>query len=140
AVKALHEAGWHDIFSRGSIENYMGLLAGARTPEARAGQRLIVGPWGHTPTLAEGKVGDVTFGKDAQIDELDLLLRWADWSLKGVANEYATGAPVRLFIMGDNVWRDEQEFPLARARSTRYYLHAAKGANSAAGDGRLAAD
>jgi uncharacterized protein len=136
-VKALHQAGWHDIFSRGSIENYVGMRAGAATAEARAGQRLIVGPWGHTPTLPQGKVGDVAFGESARIDDLELLLKWADWSLKGVANEYATGAPVRLFIMGDNVWRDEQEFPLARARSTRYYLHAAKGANSAQGDGRL---
>jgi len=42
--------------------------------------------------------------------------------------------------MGDNVWRDEQEFPLARARATRYYLHAARGANAAAGDGRLGTD
>ena len=137
-VKGLHQGGWHDIFSRGSIENYMGLRAGAATPEARAGQRLIVGPWGHTATLPQGKVGDVTFGEAARIDDDDMLLRWADWSLKGVANEYATGAPVRLFVMGDNVWRDEQDFPLARARSTRYYLHAAKGANSVEGDGRLA--
>ena len=59
-----------------------------------------------------------------------MLLKWADYALKGEANDYATGAPVRLFVMGENVWRDEQEFPLARARSTRYYLHAAKGANS----------
>lgn len=139
-VKALHQAGWNDIFSRGSIENYMGLRAGAATPEARAGQRLIVGPWGHTPTLAEGRVGDVTFGKGAEVDDAEMLLKWADWSLKDVANEYATGAPVRLFIMGANVWRDEQEFPLARARSTRYYLHAAKGANSSTGDGRLSTD
>jgi putative CocE/NonD family hydrolase len=138
-VKALHQAGWHDIFSRGSIENYVGLRAGAATPEARAGQRLIVGPWGHTPTLAEGKVGDVTFGEAARIDDLQVLLEWADWALKGVANTYATGAPVRLFLMGDNVWRDEQEFPLARARATRYYLHATKGANGAQGDGRLTA-
>jgi putative CocE/NonD family hydrolase len=136
-VKGLHQAGWHDIFSRGSIENYVGLRAGAATAEARAGQRLIVGPWGHTATLAGGKVGDVSFGEAARIDDVDVLLKWADWSLKGVANEYATGAPVRLFIMGENVWRDEQEFPLARARSTRYYLHAAKGANTAQGDGRL---
>lgn len=139
-VKGLHQAGWHDIFSRGSIENYVGMRAGVATPEARAGQRLIVGPWGHTPTLAEGKVGDVRFGNGARIDDEDMLLKWADWSLKGVPNEYATGAPVRLFIMGENVWRDEQEFPLARARSTRYYLHAAKGANSARGDGRLSPD
>jgi putative CocE/NonD family hydrolase len=136
-VKALHQAGWHDIFSKGSIENYIGMRAHAATAEARAGQRLIVGPWGHTATLAGGKVGDVSFGESAQIDGLEMLRSWADWSLKGVANQYATGAPVRLFIMGDNVWRDEADFPLTRARATRYYLHAAKGANSASGDGRL---
>jgi len=136
-VKALHQAGWHDIFSRGSIENYMGLRAKAATPEARAGQRLMVGPWAHWSTSPEGKVGDVVFGKDAVVDADDLLLEWAAFALKGEANRYATGAPVRLFVMGDNVWRDEQEFPLARARATRYYLHAAKGANTAGGDGLL---
>ena len=136
-VKALHQAGWHDIFSRGSIENYMGLRAKAATPEARAGQRLMVGPWAHWSTSPEGKVGDVVFGKDAVVDATDLLLEWAAFALKGEANRYATGAPVRLFVMGDNVWRDEQEFPLARARATRYYLHAAKGANTAGGDGLL---
>src|SRR6476469_4094700 len=52
-------------------------------------------------------------------------------------NEYSSGAPVRLFIMGDNVWRDEQEFPLARTRYTKFYLHATKGANSVGGDGVL---
>jgi putative CocE/NonD family hydrolase len=39
--------------------------------------------------------------------------------------------------MGDNVWRDEQEFPLARTRYTNYYLHSTKGANSVTGDGGL---
>ena len=140
SVKALHRAGWHDIFSRGSIENYVGMRAGAATPEARAGQRLLVGPWGHTATLAEGQVGDVKFGDAVRLDGDAVLLKWADWALKGVANEYAAGAPVRIFVMGENVWRDEQDFPLARARSTRYYLRSVKGANSVAGDGRLAAD
>jgi putative CocE/NonD family hydrolase len=113
------------------------MRAGASTPEARAGQRLLVGPWGHTATLANGKVGDVEFGAQAMVDGNEILLKWADWALKGVPNEHATGAPVRLFVMGENVWRDEQEFPLARAQETRYFLHAAKGAASLAGDGTL---
>jgi putative CocE/NonD family hydrolase len=139
-VKGLHQAGWHDIFSRGSIENYMGLRDKAATPEARAGQRLVVGPWAHASTSPEGKVGDVVFGKSAVVDADAMLLEWAAFALKDEPSPYAAGAPVRIFVMGDNVWRDEQEFPLARARSTRYYLHAAKGANSAAGDGRLGTD
>jgi len=137
-VKALHQAGWHDIFSRGSIENYLGMRAHAATPEARAGQRLVIGPWAHWATSPEGKVGDVVFGKAAVSDENAMLLDWADYALKDQQNAYATGAPVRIFVMGENAWRDEQEFPPARARATRYYLHAVTGANSAAGDGRLA--
>ena len=39
--------------------------------------------------------------------------------------------------MGENVWRDEQEFPLARTRYTKYYLHSLNGANGLRGDGTL---
>ena len=69
------------------------------------------------------------------LDMTATALKWFDYSLKGIKNEFATGAPVRLFIMGDNVWRDEQEFPLKRTRYTKYYLHSLKGANSLNGDG-----
>ena len=64
-------------------------------------------------------------------------LKWFDYSLKGMKNEYSSGAPVHLFIMGDNVWRDEQEFPLARTNYTKYYLHSLNGANGLRGDGTL---
>ena len=39
--------------------------------------------------------------------------------------------------MGENRWRDEQEWPLARAVATSYYLHSGGAANGLAGDGRL---
>jgi putative CocE/NonD family hydrolase len=136
-VMGLHGGGWHDLFLKGSIKNYTGLHEQAGTAEARAGQRLIVGPWAHAPTSSEGKIGDVVFGKAAVVDLTATALKWFDYSLKGMNNEYSRGAPVRLFIMGDNVWRDEQEFPLARTRYTKYYLHSTKGANSVAGDGVL---
>ncbi|HEX3250882.1 MAG TPA: CocE/NonD family hydrolase [Pyrinomonadaceae bacterium] len=136
-VLGLHGAGWHDLFLKGSIKNYVGLHEHAATPDARAGQRLIIGPWAHAPTSPEGKIGDVVFGKTAVLDMTATALKWFDYSLKGTRNEYATAAPVRLFIMGDNVWRDEQEFPLKRTRFTKYYLHSEKGANSLNGDGSL---
>ena len=136
-VKGLHAGGWHDLFLKGSIQNYVGMKAGAASPEARAGQRLLVGPWAHAPTSAEGQIGDVVFGRSAVLDMNATIIKWFDYALKGVANEFAPGAPVRIFVMGDNVWRDEQEFPLARARATKYYLRSARGANTAAGDGQL---
>ncbi len=136
-IMGLHAGGWHDLFLKGSIKNYTGLHQQASTAEARAGQRLIVGPWAHAPTSPEGKIGDVVFGKDAVQDNTAATLKWFDYSLKGIKNEYATDAPVRLFIMGTNVWRNEQEFPLARTRYTKYYLQSTKGANSVSGDGVL---
>jgi putative CocE/NonD family hydrolase len=136
-VMGLHAGGWHDLFLKGSIKNYTGLLKQAATAEARAGQRLIVGPWAHTPTSSLGKVGDVVFGKDAVLDITATALKWFDYTLKGVKNDFSSGTPVRLFIMGDNVWRDELEFPLARTQYTKYYLHSTRGANGIAGDGVL---
>ena len=47
------------------------------------------------------------------------------------------GAPVRIFVMGANVWRNENEWPLARAVPTRYYLTSGGAANSLRGDGQL---
>jgi putative hydrolase, CocE/NonD family len=136
-VMGLHAGGWHDLFLKGSIKNYTDLHKRAATDDARSGQRMIIGPWGHAPTSAEGKIGDVVFGKSAVMDMTATALKWFDYSLKGMKNEYSSGAPVRLFIMGDNVWRDEQEFPLARTSYTRYYLHSLKGANGLRGDGAL---
>ncbi|HSD29468.1 MAG TPA: CocE/NonD family hydrolase [Vicinamibacteria bacterium] len=137
AVKGLHGGGWHDLFLKGSIENYLGLRDQAATPEARAAQRLVLGPWCHGPTSEEGKIGDVVFGKDAVLDLETTLLEWSDYTLKDRANRWASGAPVRLFVMGENRWRDEQDFPLARTNYTRYYLRSRKAPNTAAGDGVL---
>jgi uncharacterized protein len=136
-VKGLHAGGWHDLFLKGTIENYRGLHEKAATAEARAGQRLLLGPWCHGPTSPEGRIGDVVFGKDAILDEIGTALEWFDYSLKDASNDYAAGAPVRLFVMGENRWRDEKEFPLARTRYTRYYLRSTKSPNTAAGDGTL---
>jgi putative CocE/NonD family hydrolase len=126
-VKALHGGGWHDLFLRGSIENYLGMKARAASPEARDGQRLLLGPWAHANTSPEGKIGDVTFGRDAVLDMTGTIKSWMDYALKGAANEFAAKPPVRLFVMGENAWRDETEFPPARARTTRYYLQPGSG-------------
>jgi uncharacterized protein len=136
-VKALHAGGWHDIFSGGSIRNFVQLQKLAPTEEARKGQRLLMGPWAHAATSAEGKIGGVTFGRQAVLDMNATILQWYDYVMKGRQNEFASDAPVKIFVMGDNLWRSEREFPLARTSYTRYYLHATKGAASAAGDGAL---
>ena len=67
----------------------------------------------------------------------DLQIRWFDHWLKGIDNGIATEPPVRIFVMGDNRWRDEHEWPLARTVWTDYYLHSGGRANTASGDGTL---
>jgi putative CocE/NonD family hydrolase len=126
-VKALHGGGWHDLFLRGSIENYLSLRAKGATAEARDNQRLLVGPWAHASTSPEGKIGDVTFGKNAVLDMTGTVRRWMDYSLKGMSNEFANWGPVRIFVMGENAWRDETDFPPSRAKATPYYLQAGSG-------------
>ncbi|MEP7338170.1 MAG: CocE/NonD family hydrolase, partial [Acidobacteriota bacterium] len=94
-IKALHSGGWHDIFLKGSIGNYVGMRKSAATPEARGHQRLLVGPWAHAATSAEGKIGDVTFGKQAVLDMNGTIVKWMDYALKDIKNEFAGDSPVR---------------------------------------------
>ena len=136
-VKALHAGGWHDIFSGGSIKNFVEMRKQAPTEDARKGQRLLMGPWAHAATSPEGTIGGVTFGRQAVLDMNATILQWYDYVMKGRQNEFASDAPVKIFVMGDNAWRSEREFPLARTNYTRYYLHSSRGAASAAGDGAL---
>jgi hypothetical protein len=67
----------------------------------------------------------------------ELRLRWFDYWLKGRDNGIMEEPPIRIFVMGDNRWRFENEWPLARTQYTRYYLHSAGAANSRHGDGTL---
>jgi hypothetical protein len=114
-VPALHSGGWYDIFLRGTLRNYVGLRASAASEAARHGQYLVVGPGNH-----QGDKGEVDFGKDASVSPVDEL----DWFAAVMSDQELVGKPVHLFVMGTNVWRDEDEWPLARAKVTRFALHA----------------
>ncbi|MBL8137591.1 MAG: CocE/NonD family hydrolase [Acidobacteria bacterium] len=155
-VPAYHLTGWYDSLLNGTLANFSGLRANAGTERARRNQRLIVGPWTHArPTAATTKIGDVDFGPEAGFDSEALIVRWfrhwmpsegqslfkpasEDTALPGVGTVPDwPGAPVRLFLMGENRWRDEQEWPLRRAQLTQFFLHSTRGARGLAGDGRL---
>jgi uncharacterized protein len=49
------------------------------------------------------------------------------------ADSAAPAAPVRIFVMGANRWRDELDWPLARAVRQRWYLHSDGDAATAGG-------
>ena len=140
-VPAYNIGGWYDIFLGGTIRNFLGMRSNGGTDDARRGQKLLIGPWQHS-SRGTSVVGDHYFGlaADAMAADLDgVHLRWFDYWLKGTDNGILDEPPVRIFVMGDNVWRDEQEWPLARAQNTDYYFHSRGKANSLHGDGELSA-
>ncbi|HUY18950.1 MAG TPA: CocE/NonD family hydrolase [Candidatus Binataceae bacterium] len=140
-VPMYHVTSWYDFVQWGTLTNYGAVRDQAMTPEARANQRLLIGPWAHifpyTVPTSRG-TGDIDFGPAAKIELHEIQLRWFDYWLKGMASGILDDAPVKIFLMGENTWRDEREWPLARTRYTPWYLHGGGGANSALGDGRLA--
>jgi putative CocE/NonD family hydrolase len=138
-VPAYNIGGWYDIFLGGTIRNFLGMRANGGSDDARRGQKLLIGPWQHG-SRGGSVVGDHYFGlaADAMAADLDgVHFRWFDYWLKGIDNGVLDEPPVRVFVMGDNVWREEQEWPLARAQNTSYYLHSQGKANSSSGDGSL---
>jgi hypothetical protein len=135
-VPALTIGSWYDIFQAGSLNNFVGLKAHAGNEAARKGQRLLMTIGGHA---GGGRtIGTVDFGPVAEENEWSATtLDWYDYLLQGKQNRFATDKPVRIFVMGEDQWRDEDSWPLQRAKSTRYYLHSAGDANSSGGDGAL---
>ncbi len=139
SVPAYNIGGWYDIFLGGSIRNYLGMKKEGATEVARSGQRLLIGPWQHS-AKGTSLVGSHYFGVAADALAIDLdgiHFKWFDYWLKGINNGVLDEPPVRIFVMGDNAWRYEQEWPLARAQATRYYFHSQGRANSVNGNGSL---
>jgi putative CocE/NonD family hydrolase len=126
---------WYDIFLGGTLKNYTRLKTEAGTDAARKGQRLLVYVGGHAGGSDSRKVGAVDFGEKLPIDEDAMVLRWYDWLLKGEANGVEKEKPVKIFVMGKNEWREEEDWPLARAKNTRYFLHSSGAANGLAPGG-----
>jgi hypothetical protein len=137
-VPALNVGGWFDLFLKGTLANYVGMKQHGGSEDARRHQRLLIGPWAHGNMT--GCFPERSYGMMADFDAADvtgLQLRWFDWLLKGQDSGMGPGKPVRIFVMGANVWRDEDDWPLPGTRYVDYFLHSDGRANSAAGNGAL---
>jgi putative CocE/NonD family hydrolase len=135
-VPIFHLSGWYDDTLMATPMNFIGMTN--KQNNEIAFQKMIIGPWVHSNRLAS-KVGGLDFGAAAQMNLEELELQWFDRWLKNISNGVDREAPVRLFVMGENRWHDEQEWPIARTRWTKFFLHSKGSANSAAGDGSLSA-
>ena len=129
-VPVMHISGWYDDEEIGTPANFAAMVAAGRP-----GQRLLMGPWGHAVNSSR-TVGEVDFGPHALIDLDASVLAFLDEHVKGIEPE-PRPAPVRIFVMGANEWRDARTWPPADAPSAVYYLSSGGHANSRLGDGRL---
>ena len=122
-VPALTVGGWFDIFLGGTLENFVRMRREGATEVARDCQRLIVGPWAHGSTYGAFPDHSFELFGDSGIDVTSLQLRFFERHLLG-AQPGEDDPTVRIFVMGANRWRDEDDWPLARADPTPWHLRA----------------
>ncbi len=135
-IPAVYSSGWYDPFPGDVTEQFAAMTELKSSP-----QKLVIGPWNHVLMRGKGStsVGEVEFGDSAKWgDEVFNAerLRWFDRWLKGEETGAEATAPARIFVMGGgsgrkddagNIdhggsWREEQEWPLARARDAKMFL------------------
>ena len=137
-VPNLNVIGWYDHCNGDLLLDRL-IRREAATEVARKGSRTIVGPWSHVG-LGRRRFGNIDFGPEAVLDRVGLQIRWFDYWLKGKPTGIERMASYRIFVMGDNRWRDEPQWPLRRARPKVLYLTSGGQANTPAGDGRLVSE
>jgi len=128
-------AGWYDMFQGPELNDFIRIRSQGKGDAKQT--RIIVGPWTHgAPGIPQNKIFE-----QKMLDGLKLygseMLNWFDYWLKGVDNGAGKEAPLKIFVIGENQWRDEKEWPLARTKWTNYYLHSNGSANSSKGGGKL---
>ena len=124
-VPILNIGGWYDIFSKTTIDLVDKVREHSRDRSARRNQFVIMGPWAHG--VGVRKVGELDFGDEARLNIGELQFKWFEYWLKGRETGVEDWSAYCLFVMGENRWRGENEWPLKRTRFTPYYLHGSRG-------------
>ncbi len=124
-------SGWYDeaYGPDGATSNFNGLVAVRRgQDELRAA--MVMGPWTHgIATIHRTRAGERELGEAARSNYDEMVLRWMDRYVKGIENDVAREKPVRYFVMGENVWREQDSWP-PPATPTSFYLSASSGGRS----------
>lgn len=132
-VPVLHVSGWYDDEAIGTPMNFAAMRDLAPSERARAGQALLMGPWGHNVNEPKARLGEADFGAHSVIDLRAYEKRWLD----EVLGRGGDGVPTaRLFVMGVNEWRDFDSWP-PPGHLQSWHLHSDGNANSRFGTGSL---
>lgn len=137
-VPTLHVGGWFDIFASQTARTFTRMKAEGGSFDARQNQRLVIGPWDHLSQT--GVYHDRQFGLMADAAASGITrahVQFFDRWVRGQRAALEGTAPVRIFVMGIDQWRDESDWPLPGTSYTDYFLDGAGQANSSDGDGIL---
>lgn len=130
------QGSWFDLIGEKVFETYNEIVASSdfnSAPNKRF-TCLRVGPWGHGVNVKEG---DFSFGEEALVSE-DKEINFLQSILEGRTPDSAKDpARIQIFVMGDNKWRFEDEWPLKRTQWTPFYIGSCGKANTSSGDGWL---
>lgn len=111
--------GWYDHCGSGPIDFFMNIKKfGSEFQKKNI--HLIIGPWDHSCNATQWD--EYNYGESSVLNHLQEDIQFFDYHLKG-ERECELPAPVKIFVMGKNEWRDEQDWPLQRAIDTKFYLH-----------------
>ena len=103
--RALYQAGWFDMLGVETFESF------ALLPE---GSFLRVGPWSHGVNTFDNPEIDYSKVEGAAVTE-DMEIEFLRSALERRPSETAKlPGKIQIFVMGANVWRYENEWPLAR--------------------------
>jgi len=137
AVRAamLLVGGWYDPFCPGMVRAYCGMAAAGRDA-GRDDVRLRIGPWGHD--MAPGRTLEgIDFGPSSVRDIRGMHRAFFDAALGRAAIPDDLRAPVEVFVMGRNQWRQADRWPPAGTQATAWHLGGGGAANSLFGNGAL---
>jgi len=125
-VPASIVGGWFDLFLGNTLNSFVGARRESGTARTRQQHRLLIGPWGHGSIY--GAYPDHSFEgfrSDESVDLTEMQIRFIQECLSGTFADVEPGPRVRIFVMGENRWRDEDDWPLQRTRFTRWFLQGA---------------
>jgi uncharacterized protein len=114
-------AGWYDFFRDAQIRDFQKLRACGGAGEQ---SKMLIGPWSHSFFNGHSKEYGIKpgVGEAIPFEYIRESTAWLDYSLRGARNGWDRRAPLRVWVLGENVWRDEQQWPPADAAPRAYYL------------------
>ncbi len=135
-VPALWCFGWYD--NAGGTEQFEQMRAEAATEVARTGSRLLIGPWTHNYYL--DFVGQLGLGGMGSALGGGVPQAHVKFFSRHLRDEDVDIPVVRYFVMGSNVWKTADDWPIPGTEFASWYLRSDGRANTADGDGRLTRD